>query len=134
MIIFVILEVIASSVLSIILTNLLYFNLPPNWFKLIDWEYFVNELSTLVLSVSVDETKESLKYTLESSSTYKIFKSTIFWVIPDTVYCFNFDNIWFFEKSETKLPFLGFILITTVPNSGGLSSSPPTTETDSVFG
>ena len=85
MIIFVILEVIASSVLSIILTNLLYFNLPPNWFKLIDWEYFVNELSTLVLSVSVDETKESLKYTLESSSTYKIFKSTIFWVITGTV-------------------------------------------------
>ena len=62
------------------------------------------------------------------------FKSIIFWLIPDIVYCFSPDKIWFFEKSDTKLPFFGFILIATVPNSGGSSSSPPITETDSVFG
>ena len=38
------------------------------------------------------------------------------------------------NKIEVVIPFFGLILITTVPNFGGFNSSPPTTETDSVFG
>ena len=37
-------------------------------------------------------------------------------------------------KSDKNVPFTGLILKTTVPNSGGSNSSPPTTETDSVLG
>ena len=38
------------------------------------------------------------------------------------------------SKSDTYSPFLGLIVMNTVPNSGGVSSSPPTTDTLSVFG
>ena len=49
------------------------------------------------------------------------------------MYPFKFDNIDRLSKSDTNSPFFGFIVIKTVPNSGGSKSSPPTTETDSVF-
>ena len=51
-----------------------------------------------------------------------------------TLYFFNWDNILDFVKSEIYVANLGLMLIWTVPNSGGLSSSPPTTDTDSVSG
>ena len=54
--------------------------------------------------------------------------------MPVNEYPFNFDKICVLSKSDTNSPFFGFIVIETVPNSGGSSSSPPTTETDSVFG
>ena len=40
----------------------------------------------------------------------------------------------FLSKSDTNSPFFGLIVIKTVPNSGGVNSSPPTTETLSVLG
>ena len=55
-------------------------------------------------------------------------------MIPANVYPFKFDKIDCLSKSDTNSPFLGLIVIKTVPNSGGSNSSPPTTETDSVFG
>ena len=54
--------------------------------------------------------------------------------MPATLYFFNWDNILDFVKSEIYVANLGLMLIWTVPNSGGLSSSPPTTDTDSVSG
>ena len=50
------------------------------------------------------------------------------------MYPFKFDNIDCLSKSDTNSPFFGLIVMNTVPNSGGSSSSPPTTETDSVLG
>ena len=58
----------------------------------------------------------------------------IFWFIPDILYCFNFDNIFDLVKSEIVYAFFGLMLIKTFPNCGGFISSPPITETDSVFG
>ena len=63
-----------------------------------------------------------------------VISTTIFWFIPDIEYCFNCDKILDLLKSETKVPFLGLILIETVPYSGGSNSSPPTTDTVSVSG
>ena len=89
---------------------------------------------TFVLSASEVETLFSSKYTPESISTYSILRSSIFWLIPDTAYCFNCDKILVLLNADTYVPFLGFMLIVTVPNSGGSISSPPTTATDSVSG
>ena len=62
------------------------------------------------------------------------FKSKISGIIPATAYFFNLSFIFSFTRFGKKSPNLGLMLIKTFPYCGGINSSPPKTEIDSVSG
>ena len=130
----VIFDVIASWLSSTIFKNLLYLNLAPYLFSSVDSAYL------LVFVCTVEETNAGdcallvLKYTFESTSIYRYFKSSISGTIPATANFFNLLFIFCFIRLGRKSPVLGLILIKTFPYWGGINSSPPNTEIDSVSG
>ena len=64
----------------------------------------------------------------------RYFRSKISGTIPATAYFLSFNLILSLIKLGKKSPNFGLILIKTLPYWGGIKSSPPNTEIDSVSG